>query len=265
MSDLETGNPPRGWYPDPAGSSGWRYFDGDLWTEAVETDQPNVEARALHAQTTNLVRHLRRWLLDAAVIAAAVKLLLSLSGREHTMKLIRFLHKVWAFLQFAFNHPNSTRVAPSPPVGSSAWTGMLTLLIGAVTISAVIVLLVWQFRAAKTARAIGYPARFSPGAGIWMWFIPIANLFLPYQALADLLPPDHRDRRLAWWAMATRLLSVCGALFLFAAVVDNSKAALTAGLCLDAAGSMAWFMVLRAVVVAVSRNHVEFLDSSKKI
>ena len=28
--------PPAGWYPDPAGSNGQRYWDGRTWTESVE-------------------------------------------------------------------------------------------------------------------------------------------------------------------------------------------------------------------------------------
>ncbi|HWE54295.1 MAG TPA: DUF2510 domain-containing protein [Acidimicrobiales bacterium] len=29
-------HPPAGWYPDPAGSNGRRYWDGQAWTESVE-------------------------------------------------------------------------------------------------------------------------------------------------------------------------------------------------------------------------------------
>ncbi|MEI6700290.1 MAG: DUF4328 domain-containing protein [Actinomycetota bacterium] len=264
MSDLDLGNPPRGWYPDPAGSSGWRYFDGDVWTDTIQADEPNVEARALETKTTKVVSTLRGWLLDLAVIAAAAKLLTSLSGREHTMQVLRFLHELWAFIQFAANHPDSTRLAPSAPNGTNVFIALLAFSVGIVMLATKIVFLVWQLRAARTAKALGYPARFSPGAGIWMWFIPLANLFLPYQALADLLPPDHQDRRLAWWAMAARVLTVFGMVFFFVAVVNLSESALTVGLCLEAAGSMAWFIVMRALVGAVALNHREFLGTSTK-
>ena len=28
-------NPGAGWYPDPAGGTGWRYWDGTAWTDSV--------------------------------------------------------------------------------------------------------------------------------------------------------------------------------------------------------------------------------------
>jgi len=56
-------------------------------------------------------------------------------------------------------------------------------------------LLVWQFRAAKTARAVFYPARHSPALGAWGWIIPVVNFWFPYQALRDCLPPGDPARR----------------------------------------------------------------------
>ncbi len=56
-------------------------------------------------------------------------------------------------------------------------------------------LLVWQFRAAKAARALFYPARHSPALGAWSSIIPVLNLRFPYQALRDCLPPGDPARR----------------------------------------------------------------------
>jgi hypothetical protein len=63
---------------------------------------------------------------------------------------------------------------------------------------------VWQFRSAQVARSIGYPARHSPGWGIGCWFVPIVNIWMPYQAVRDLLPSSHPARRgllVAWLAL----------------------------------------------------------------
>jgi hypothetical protein len=60
--------------------------------------------------------------------------------------------------------------------------------------------LIWQHDAAKVARRLGYPARRSPGLGVGAWFIPVVNLWFPYQALRDCLPPQHPMGHLGLWA-----------------------------------------------------------------
>lgn len=54
--------------------------------------------------------------------------------------------------------------------------------------------LVWQHRAAIAARSLGFPAAHTPALGVGVWFIPVANLWMPYQALRDCLPPGHPAR-----------------------------------------------------------------------
>ena len=58
-----------------------------------------------------------------------------------------------------------------------------------------VVVLMWQFQAAKTARLLNLPATHSAGLGVGSWFIPVVGLWFPYQALRDCLPPDHPGRR----------------------------------------------------------------------
>lgn len=61
--------------------------------------------------------------------------------------------------------------------------------------------LIWQHSAATVARGLGYPARTSPSFGVGSWFIPVINLWFPYWALSDTLPPGHplRQRCLVAW------------------------------------------------------------------
>ena len=42
MSTTPSGAAPRGWYPDPAGSGGDRYWNGTAWAEAV-VNVPSAE------------------------------------------------------------------------------------------------------------------------------------------------------------------------------------------------------------------------------
>ena len=60
---------------------------------------------------------------------------------------------------------------------------------------------IWQHRAASAARALGIPSRRSPAWGVGAWFVPVVNLWVPYSAIRDCLPPDdpHRQRVLQWW------------------------------------------------------------------
>lgn len=63
-----------------------------------------------------------------------------------------------------------------------------------------VVFLIWQYNAAGVALGLGYPARTSPGFGVGSWFIPVVNLWIPYWALGDCLPPGHQLRSTALWA-----------------------------------------------------------------
>ena len=100
-----------------------------------------------------------------------------------------------------------TRATASPPIG---------LLVGVLTLAAVVVACIWQHRAASAGRALGIPSRRSPAWGVGSWFVPIVNLWMPYSAVRDCLPPDHpyRPRVLQWWVawlLAAFLSAAAGA------------------------------------------------------
>ncbi len=89
---------------------------------------------------------------------------------------------------------------PAPPV-HSATLSPVGLVVGALTVAAIVFACIWQHRAATAARSLGYPAARSPAWGVGCWFVPIVNLWMPYGAVRDCLPPDHpeRARVLRWW------------------------------------------------------------------
>jgi hypothetical protein len=88
----------------------------------------------------------------------------------------------------------STGVAQPGVSGSVGRTDLLSVVNLVVITPFYIVVLVWQYRAAKTARLLALPAAHSPGLGVGSWFIPVVNFWFPYQALRDCLPPGHADR-----------------------------------------------------------------------
>jgi hypothetical protein len=104
--------------------------------------------------------------------------------------------------------------APVPSLPTQSTASPLSVVFTLATVVALVFALVWQFRAASAARALGFGARRSPGWGVGCWFVPIVNFWMPYQAIRDCLPPGdpHRPLVLRWW------LIVLGAqLFTYAA------------------------------------------------
>jgi hypothetical protein len=79
-----------------------------------------------------------------------------------------------------------------------------------ITIATVTVWLLWQYRAERNARALSPSGQFSftPGWAIGWWFIPIASLWMPFQAVRELWKasggaPDWPElptwRAIGWW------------------------------------------------------------------
>jgi hypothetical protein len=99
----------------------------------------------------------------------------------------------------AAQHQLPTPVFSSTPstIGPLEDIGLLIALVAAIFAC------IWQFRAATSARALGWPASRSPGWGVVFWFIPIVSFWMPYQAIRDCLPPDDPNRPLVlrWWLL----------------------------------------------------------------
>jgi hypothetical protein len=76
-----------------------------------------------------------------------------------------------------------------------------------------VLILMWQYKAAKTAQLLRLSARRSPGLGVGSWFIPIVNFWFPYQAISDCLPPGDGGRKVVdrMWAFFIATLVTNGA------------------------------------------------------
>ncbi|HEX4246050.1 MAG TPA: DUF4328 domain-containing protein, partial [Acidimicrobiales bacterium] len=127
------------------------------------------------------------------------------------------LHRYYAQVRFRLDHPGTG--ASLPQLSIPVWYRVVSPVIGLVTTAGFILFLVWQSRAASTARSLGYPARRSPALGVGGWFIPICNLWFPYQAIRDCLPPGHPRRRMVlhmWLCLVAQIcLSTAAAVLLF--------------------------------------------------
>jgi hypothetical protein len=70
----------------------------------------------------------------------------------------------------------------------------LSSLAGFIGIAALVLLIVWMWRSAHNARALGRTgARLSPGWAIGAWFIPFANFVLVYLLVSDLWRSSDPD------------------------------------------------------------------------
>jgi hypothetical protein len=94
-----------------------------------------------------------------------------------------------------------TQRGQTPPPLPNHYLSPWFYLLGLVALAALVVTLVWQHRAASAARALGFRNTHSPGWGVGSWFVPIVNLWFPYQAIRDCLPLDDANRALIlqWW------------------------------------------------------------------
>ena len=212
---------PPGWYPDPAGGPGQRWWDGYAWTEAtVLPAQPPPPPWASAGPPQGPATQVAPWavaseklstfttssLIDdemrmvpmarVAVVMPAVYYLVNLIvQRVNADQWRSFGH------QIRVNWDDVQNGITPPPYHAPTGLTPVSLLVGLVTLGAVVVACIWQHRAASAGRALGIPSRRSPAWGVGSWFVPVVNLWVPYSAIRDCLPPDdpHRPQVLRWW------------------------------------------------------------------
>jgi hypothetical protein len=216
MSDW--GWPP-GWYPDPGTSGRARWWDGAAWTEFVTLGPgPPTAPKELVARQHQMLG----WAQGAVILYVATATVSVELGRAAAIRrYFRWYHQVFAHL----GTPGYVQ-APAPTI-LPRWSALLAIP----GIFAVVTFLIWQYRAASAARALGLPAARSPGWGVGCWFVPVVNLWMPMQALRDCLPPGHARRRLAWkllaaWAVTGGLSSAAAPVFAYAETVGLALFAL---------------------------------------
>jgi hypothetical protein len=154
------------------------------------------------------------------------------------------------------------RIFDENPGQSSGWSSIA----GAVGIAALVLLIMWAWRSAHNARALGRTgARLAPGWAIAAWFIPIANFVLVYVVVSDLWRSSDPDteRGDAWRRLPgsplVRLWIVAyvgGVVLLFGAValavagatgVSTTRTLLVLGGVVAAVGTLLAILVVRDI------------------
>ena len=232
MSDFR-GAPPAGWFPDPAEAGMLRWWDGTQWTQHTHP-MPAPQPASGWVDPQRAVSDegkTAQWARNGIVVYG----LLTLASLYFAMRLFEGFS---AQMDVMMTNPEAVSQDPAVMFGAQGPFLALSQLFNAVQLGIFVLLLVWVYRAAVAAAALGIPARRSPGWAIGGWFIPVVNFWFPCQSLRDLLPPDHPTRtRILWlWiiAVVAQMLAVAG---LIAAFVSSSGSvfALVCGLVVAAA------------------------------
>lgn len=152
-----------GWYPDPAGGPGRRWWDGTQWTSYTQLpERPGTRWRPL--RTLALVTTALLVLNVFAQAAAA------LAYRSRISTIARVLEGTATFSEVS---DNDDLVALARVV-----SGLLGF--------AIVVAFVWWFHAAYGNVPTLRRQRYSRAWAIWGWVVPIMSFFRPKQILDDL-------------------------------------------------------------------------------
>ena len=242
---------PRGWYPDPGGTPAWRWWDGARWTDDVHPYGPStrivpdaqLEAEALAAR--RLVR----------VGVPLVFIAIALGAVLHVFE-VSYLSASWHWFSSAMSRAShgGTTTLPTPPAQPSVVSTLTSLIILPGEVVALVLILIFQHRAATVAKALALDATLSPTFGVVGWFIPGADLVLPLLAFWGLLPKDHPSRRLMSICWIGYLVSGLATVLAFPLAATSSTAV---GLC-SAVSVVAIGISVRvapAIIEAVIETH----------
>jgi hypothetical protein len=144
--------------------------------------------------------------------------------------------------------------------------GLSYLLSFVALIASIVIIGMWIYRANANLRAAGFDdLEYSPGWAVGWYFIPIANLFKPFQAMREVWAVSHREaegftsqtdyRLTAWWGFWLVGNMISNVAFRFDA--NAGEGAARTGLALDIFSGLllvgaAWFLlqILSAVNTA---------------
>jgi hypothetical protein len=104
------------------------------------------------------------------------------------------------------------------------------LVVGAAELLALIALLLWFVRAYRNVEPLGGERKHGVAQAVWTWFVPILNLFRPYEIAREIVSgvPDAPRRLIGWWWatwIAAGVISVGAAVGALSAASDPSELA----------------------------------------
>ena len=198
-------SPPRGWYPDPGGTTAWRWWDGGAWNEDLHAYFPPIEGidAAQLAREQHAGGRMATIGLGAFGLAALGAIVIRVADTS-------WLAAMWQWFHSAYDIAKSgstSATLPAIPTQPNWSSTLSSFLILPLEILALVFTLTTQHRAAKIARALGLKSRIGPTFGVVAWFIPLLNLVVPLMAWLDLFTPRHPGRRSLWLSWAALLVA----------------------------------------------------------
>lgn len=198
MVDVNRVPPPPGWYDDPFVAGRIRWWDGHGWTDQWSYRPPGVGGSATKPRRTLTPGFFR----TAAALQGLLRLTALVAAAE-------VAGQVWArqVLDGWIAEPSTY------DLGTARMIDDLDRAAGIFDVVALLVcgvlFIVWLYRAGRSDRVD--PARLRRGAGwsIGGWFVPLGNLFLPFQQVSDVHRGAFDARRndrpytgstlIGWW------------------------------------------------------------------
>lgn len=175
-----------GWYPDPHVRGQMRFWDGIVWT--VESYAAPNTARPVGYRFALLGRTIRTGLVLSLLLGVAE---VGLYG--------------WGLSMFddAFAAGDLNRLSNFDDLNR-----VLSICDGVVFVVTGIIWVIWQYQLARSAGPNQLER--SPGWHIGSWFIPFANLVMPFQNMRDLWRKfvSERTALIGWWWATTLFTNV---------------------------------------------------------
>jgi hypothetical protein len=155
----------------------------------------------------------------------------------------------------------NARTGTAPDLATVALLGAAGLGVSLMSVASWVFVPVWMHRASSNLRGLGqYGMQFSPGGCAGWFFVPIANLWKPVQAMAELWRASDPDTEQGGWfaSASTPLLGIWWATYLVSGFVsygsiltkDSPSTAATIGLAsvaLRAVAAIALVLLMRGV------------------
>jgi hypothetical protein len=199
------GKPPPGWYADPSGQFGWRWWAGDQWTDQFAPMAQPYSAGGAPDQYVAINLQAKQARLDGFIaVAVWIWVAVGIVGVLVNWANADYYRALWHWWHVALHASSAGAPVPAQPTRPLSTSLFSLVSLGLLVIE--VFFFIWQYRAATVARSLRYSALHSPGWGVGCWFVPVVNLWMPYQALRDCLPSGHPTRRRALYTWLLFLL-----------------------------------------------------------